>query len=70
MTTERVGMLITLITILTQAGLYLLSGGFSVGTKLSDMQAEMKMIRQELKSANQIQDYRINKLEEAEQKTK
>ncbi|MCC5638519.1 hypothetical protein LC593_22330 [Nostoc sp. CHAB 5844] len=64
MTAERIGMLVTIVTIITQAGLYLLSGGFTAGGKLSQIQAEMRMIRQELKSANQLQDYRLNKLEE------
>ncbi|BAY16884.1 hypothetical protein NIES21_27180 [Anabaenopsis circularis NIES-21] len=65
MTTERIGMLVTLVTIVTQAGLYLLSGGFSAGGKLTKIESEMRMIRQELKAANQMQDYRINKLEES-----
>ncbi|MBD2592888.1 hypothetical protein H6G74_00920 [Nostoc spongiaeforme FACHB-130] len=64
MTTERIGMLVTIVTVVTQTGLYLLSGGFSAGGKLTKIESEMRMIRQELKAANQMQDYRINKLEE------
>ncbi|MBD2489439.1 hypothetical protein [Aulosira sp. FACHB-615] len=64
MTAERIGMLVTSVTIITQAGLYLLSGGFSAGGKLTKIESEMRMIRQELRASNQMQDYRINKLEE------
>lgn len=66
MTTERITMLVAIVTILTQSGLYLLSGGFTAGGKLTKIESEMKMIRQELNSANRMQDYRINKLEESQ----
>jgi hypothetical protein len=65
MTTERVTMLITVLTIVTQGGLFLLSGGFAAGGKLSDISSEMKILRQEVTAANQIQDYRLDKLEAA-----
>ncbi|MDP5016553.1 MAG: hypothetical protein NWQ43_04495 [Dolichospermum sp.] len=61
--TERVTMLITILTIATQAGLYLLTGGFAAGGKLNGIESEIKLIRQEVVSANQIQDYRLDKLE-------
>jgi hypothetical protein len=61
--TERVTMIITILTIATQAGLYLLTGGFAAGGKLSDIESEIKLIRQEVVGANQIQDYRLDKLE-------
>ncbi len=63
MTTERVTMLITVLTIVTQGSLYLLSGGFAAGGKLNQIESEMKLIRQEVVAANQIQDYRLDKLE-------
>jgi hypothetical protein len=61
--TERVTMIITILTIATQAGLYLLTGGFAAGGKLSDIESEVKVIRQEVVGANQIQDYRLDRLE-------
>jgi phosphoribosylformylglycinamidine (FGAM) synthase-like amidotransferase family enzyme len=61
--TERVMMLITLVTVFIQGGFYLLSGGFSIGDKLSGVTAEIKLLRQEVAASNQIQDYRLDKLE-------
>ncbi|MTJ12352.1 hypothetical protein FJR11_07030 [Anabaena sp. UHCC 0187] len=61
--TERVTMLITVLTVATQVGLYLLTGGFAAGGKLNGIESEIKLIRQEVVSANQIQDYRLDKLE-------
>jgi hypothetical protein len=63
MSTERMAMLITILTAVTQGGLYLLSGGFAVGGKLSDVTAEIKLLRQEVQASNQIQDYRLDKLD-------
>ncbi|WP_016951250.1 hypothetical protein [Anabaena sp. PCC 7108] len=63
MTSERVAMMITMLTIVTQGGIYLLSGGFAVGGKLNEIESELKLIRQEVVAANQIQDYRLDKLE-------
>ncbi|TAF07775.1 MAG: hypothetical protein EAZ77_08680 [Nostocales cyanobacterium] len=65
LTTERVAMLITILTIVTQAGLFLVSGGFTVGGRLSDITSEMKILRQEVAASNQIQEYRLDKLEAA-----
>ncbi|MBD2692634.1 hypothetical protein [Anabaena catenula] len=65
LTTERVTVLITVLTILVQAGLYLSSGGFAAGSKLNQIESELKLIRQEVVSANQIQNYRLDKLEGA-----
>ncbi len=62
---DRVPMLITVLTITAQAGLYLLSGGFTAGSKLSEMNSEIKLLRQEVAGTNQIQDYRLDKLETA-----
>jgi hypothetical protein len=58
--------IITILTITTQVGLYLLTGGFAAGGKLNGIESEIKLIRQEVVSANQIQDYRLNKLEARE----
>jgi hypothetical protein len=63
MSTERLTMLITVLTIVTQSGLYLLTGGFAAGGKLTQIESEIKLIRQEVTSANQIQDFRLGKLE-------
>ncbi|MBD2628848.1 hypothetical protein [Trichormus variabilis] len=63
MSTERLTMLITVLTIATQSGLYLVTGGFSIGSKVSDMGAEIKLIRSEVVSQNEIQNYRLDKLE-------
>lgn len=63
MTIERVTMLITILTIVTEIGLFLVSGGFTVGGKLSDIYSEMKILRQEVQAGQKIQDYRLDKLE-------
>jgi hypothetical protein len=63
MSTERLTMLITVLTVVTQSGLYLFTGGFATGGKLNQIESEVKLIRQELVGANQIQDYRLDKLE-------
>ncbi|MGM3305104.1 hypothetical protein ACSQ6I_03815 [Anabaena sp. WFMT] len=63
MTAERLTVLITVLTVATQSGLYLVSGGFSVGSKVSDINAEIKLIRSEVIAQNEIQNYRLNKLE-------
>ncbi len=63
MNAERIGMLVAGLTVITQSGLYLLSGGFSVGSKVADMNAEIKLLRNEIVSQNRIQDYRLDKLE-------
>jgi len=60
---EKVTMLITVLTVVTQTGLYLLTGGFAAGGKLNGIESEIKLLRQEVSSANQIQDYRLDKLE-------
>jgi hypothetical protein len=67
---ERIGLLITALTIVTQSGLYLISGGFSVGSKVADMNSEIKLLRNEVVSQNQIQDYRLDKLEGSKNPTK
>jgi hypothetical protein len=63
MSTERLTMLITVLTIAIQSGLYLITGGFAAGGKLTQIESEIKLIRQEVTSANQIQDFRFGKLE-------
>jgi hypothetical protein len=60
---ERVMTLIALLTVFAQGGLYLLSGGFTIGDKLSGVVAEIKLLRLEVTASNQIQDYRLDKLE-------
>ena len=66
---ERIGLSITALTIVTQSGLYLISGGFSVGSKVADMNSEIKLLRNEVVSQNQIQDYRLDKLEGSKKPT-
>jgi hypothetical protein len=58
-------LLITILTVATQSVFYLLTGGFAAGGKLSEMNSdsEVKLLRQEVAGANQIQDYRLDKLE-------
>ncbi len=63
MTAERLAMLITVLTITTQSGLYLITGGFSMGNRVSDMTSEIKLLRSEVVAQNEIQNYRIEKLE-------
>ncbi len=73
MTNERIamiGIIITLITVLSNLSIYLVSGGFSAGNKLTKIELEMKMIRQEIKASNdkqeasnKMQDYRVEQLE-------
>ncbi|WP_353930963.1 hypothetical protein WJM97_22335 [Okeanomitos corallinicola TIOX110] len=63
MTTERATMLITILTIVTQVALFLVSGGFTVGGKLTAIDSEIKILRQEIMGQNQVQDYRIERLE-------
>jgi len=60
-----VTLLITILTVATQSVFYLLTGGFAAGGKLSEMNSEIKLLRQEVAGANQIQDYRLDKLEDA-----
>ena len=56
-------MTISILTVITQCGLYLLSGGFAAGGKLSEMSSDIKLLRQEIAATNQIHDYRLDKLE-------
>ena len=56
---------IAIITAAIQSGLYLLSGGFAAGDKLSEMNSEIKLLRHEVAASNKIQDYRLDKLEAA-----
>jgi uncharacterized protein YjfI (DUF2170 family) len=63
MNVQQVSILITVLTIVTQSGLYLLSGGFSIGSRVSDISAEIRLLRGEVISQNQIQDYRLDRLE-------
>ncbi|MBD2416069.1 hypothetical protein H6G80_03130 [Nostoc sp. FACHB-87] len=67
LTNERIAMLgvfITLLTISSNVVVYLISGGFSAGTKLSEIKSDIKIMRNDIKSSNQMQDYRIKQLEE------
>jgi hypothetical protein len=57
--------LITAITIVTQSGLYLLTGGFAAGGKLSEINSEVRLLRHEVTASNKIQDFRLDKLETA-----
>lgn len=65
MTVDRGMMLVTMATITTQIGLFLVGGGFTVGGKLSDIDSQMRLLRQEVQAANKIQDYRLDKVEAA-----
>ena len=65
MTVERGMALVTIMTIATQLGLFLVSGGFTVGGKLSNVDSEMRLLRQEVQAANKIQDFRLDKVEAA-----
>ncbi|MBK1987313.1 hypothetical protein A0J48_016120 [Sphaerospermopsis aphanizomenoides BCCUSP55] len=65
MNNERIAILITLTCIAAQSGLYLLTGGFAAGTKLHQIESEVKLIRQEVVAANKIQDFRLDRLEAA-----
>ncbi|MEY3400732.1 MAG: hypothetical protein RLZZ86_335 [Cyanobacteriota bacterium] len=65
MTVERGMALVTIMTIATQLGLFLVSGGFTVGGKLSNIDSEMRLLRQEVQAANKIQDFRLDKVEAA-----
>jgi hypothetical protein len=65
MTVERGMALVTIMTIATQIGLFLVSGGFTVGGKLSNIDSEIRILRQEVQAANKIQDFRLDKVESA-----
>jgi hypothetical protein len=71
MTTERpvnantIAVFITITTIVTEVAIYLLTGGFAAGGKLSEINSEIKMLRHEVAASNKIQDYRLDKLEAA-----
>jgi hypothetical protein len=60
--------LIAILTAAVQSGLYLLSGGFAAGDKLSEINSEVKLLRYEVSASNKIQDYRLEKLETATRK--
>ncbi|BAZ50503.1 hypothetical protein NIES4103_31190 [Nostoc sp. NIES-4103] len=62
--TERLMMIFTLITAITQGGLYLATGGFSAGSKLEKTSSELALLRKELESQNKLQDYRLNVIEQ------
>jgi hypothetical protein len=62
---DGIMVLITVITIVTQSGLHLLTGGFAAGGKLSEINSEVRLLRHEVAAANKIQDYRLEKLEAA-----
>ncbi|MEA5515534.1 hypothetical protein [Nodularia sp. UHCC 0506] len=57
MTAQKLTVLITVLTLSTQAALYLLTGGFTLGNRVSDISSEIKLLRAEITSQNQIQDY-------------
>ena len=62
---NTIAILVTIITVITESVIYLLTGGFAAGGKLSEINSEIKLLRQEVAGANQIQDYRLDKLETA-----
>ncbi|WP_227789458.1 MULTISPECIES: hypothetical protein, partial [unclassified Nodularia (in: cyanobacteria)] len=62
MTIERMTALITVLTIVIQSGLYLVSGGFTIGNRVTEITSEIKLLRSEVVSQNEIQNYRIEKL--------
>jgi hypothetical protein len=53
------GTVINLITIFANTMLYGITGGFSAGKQLTEIKAEMRMIRHELKTSNQMQDCEV-----------
>jgi hypothetical protein len=55
---------ITITTVLSQSALFAASGGFSAGKQLAEIGSELKLLRTEIVSSNQIQDFRISSLEE------
>lgn len=65
---ERLTMLITILTIVVQAGLFLLSGGFAAGGRLADISGEIKGLRQEIQAINRVQDHRLDILEKSANK--
>lgn len=61
---ERLMMIFTLITALTQGALYLATGGFSAGSRLEKNSSELALLRKELEAQNKLQDYRLGILEQ------
>jgi hypothetical protein len=61
--TEKIGITITAATVVVQSVIWTASGGFTAGGKLALIESEIKLIRQEIGTTNQLQDYRLDKLE-------
>lgn len=63
MTNQQVAVSITVLTVTVQAGLYLITGGFNLGNRVADITSEIKLLRAEVVAQNEIQNYRLDKLE-------
>ena len=63
--TNTVMVSIAILTAAVQSGLYLLTGGFAAGDKLSEINSEVRLLRHEVAASNKIQDFRLDKLEAA-----
>ena len=63
MTGEKIGIVITAATVVVQSVIWTASGGFTAGGKLALIESEIKLIRQEIGTADQLQNYRLDKLE-------
>lgn len=59
MTTQQVTILITVLTLSTQAALYLLTGGFTLGNRVADISSEIKLLWTENKTKINIMDSKL-----------
>jgi hypothetical protein len=60
---EQWGLILQAVPILAGLIIFLSTGGFTIGSQLSDIKAEFKLLRQELTAQNALQDYRLERLE-------
>jgi len=59
MTTERLTMLLAAASLIGQFSVYLLSGSFTIGEKLTTIEADIKSLKIESLATNKIQSHRL-----------
>ncbi|MDJ0800168.1 MAG: hypothetical protein QNJ51_25740 [Calothrix sp. MO_167.B12] len=57
-----------LVSFAAQSLFAIASGGFSVGSQISNINSELKLIRKDLAAQSQIYDYRLVQLEKSREK--
>jgi hypothetical protein len=61
--TAKIALLVTVCTAIAQTALYLLTGGYSIGSRQESIIADIKLLRHEVTAQNKIQDFRLDRLE-------